>query len=306
MKRLLALMLAAIAALSFCACAEEIDVSALTVSSPTGAPGLALAVLAEEHPERYTYLTVEALPAEFANGTTDFIIAPINAGAKLYRAGKSGYRLGAVVAWGNLFIASQRENFQLSDINGAELTLFGENTINASIALYALKQNGIEPTKVSYLAGAANTQQLLLTDESAIVVTAEPALTAAQKKNDRITGYAVNDLYEQATGNAGFAQAGLFIRGGLIDEAPEAVDAYLALAAEACGRCASDPEAVAKAAVALEILPSEAVALSAIPNCAIRFVPAWEAKAAIETTASIDLAQYGGDVPADEFYYGAP
>lgn len=304
MKKLFALLLAA-AMLCLCACAEGVDVSALRISSPTGAPGLALATLAAEHPDNYTYLTVEALPAEFANGTADFIIAPINAGAKLYKAGKSNYRLAAVVAWGNLFIASQREGFALEDINGAEITLFGENTINASIALYALSHNGIEPGAVSYLAGAANTQQLLLSDESAIVLTAEPALTAARMKNDRITGYAVNDLYMKATGIEGFAQAGLFVRGGLIEENPAAVDAYLALAADACDRCASDPEAVAAAAVALEILPSEKVALSAIPNCAIRFVPAPEAKPAIETTAQIDLAQYGGAVPLDDFYYGA-
>ena len=47
------------------------------------------------------------------------------------------------------------------------------------------------------------------------------------------------------------------------------------------------------------------VALSAIPRCAIRFVAAPEAKALVEKTAQIDLSQFGGAVPADDFYYGA-
>ena len=147
----------------------------------------------------------------------------MNAGAKLFKAGKSTYKLGAVVTWGNLYFASQRENFALEDINGADITLFGENTINASIALFALAQNGIEPANVEYLAGAANTQQLLLSDDTAIVLTAEPALTAAKMKNEAVTGYAVNDLYKAATGNEGFAQAGLFIRAETIENDPEAV-----------------------------------------------------------------------------------
>ena len=45
--------------------------------------------------------------------------------------------------------------------------------------------------------------------------------------------------------------------------------------------------------------------MTAIPNCAIRFEPARDAKEQIETTANIDLAQYGGAVPDDAFYYGA-
>lgn len=96
--------------------------------------------------------------------------------------GKSTYKLAAVVAWGNLFFASQRKDFSVEDINDASITLFGENTINSSIALFVLRENGIVPKNVSYLAGAANTQQLMLSDPEAIVLTAEPALTAARNK----------------------------------------------------------------------------------------------------------------------------
>ncbi len=285
--------------------ADETDISSYRISSPSGAPGLALAVLAAKYPEQYTYLTAETITAEFSNGTAVFIIAPVNAGAKLYKAGKSTYKLGAVVSWGNLFIASQRENFTLEDINGGDITMFGENTINSSITLFVLEENGIVPASVSYLAGAANTQQLLLSDESAIVLTAEPALSAARMKNDRITSYSVNELYRTATGYDGFAQAGLFIRAGLIESDPEGINAYLRLAEESCGLCTDDVQAVAEAAVAMEILPSTKVALTAIPNCTIRYMPALEAREYVEITANIDLKQFGGAVPADGFYYDA-
>ena len=306
MKKMICLLLAVLLLTGAVAAASaEEDISAFRIAAPGGAPALALAVLAAENPENYSFVAAETIAAEFANETADFIIAPINAGAKLYKAGKSDYRLAAVVSWGNLYFASQKEGFSAEDINGAELVLFGENTINASVALYALEKSGITPAKVDYLAGAANTQTLLLTDETAIVLTAEPALTAAGIKNERVSGCAVNALLKETAGMDGFAQAGLFVRAETLAEQPEAVKAYLALAEEAATKCTEDPDAVAEAAVALEILPNVKVAKSALPNCAIRYVCAAEAKEQIEQTAEIDLSQFGGAVPADDFYYEA-
>ena len=193
------------------------DEYSVKVSAPNGAPALAVATLAVEDPDSYTFVAADTIAAEFANKTADFIIAPLNAGAKLYKAGKSDYKLAAVVTWGNLYIASQKADFALEDINGATITLFGENTINASVVLYALAENGLEPASVEYLAGAANTQSLLLTDENAIVVTAEPALTAAKMKNDSISSYAVNDLLKAANGFDGYTQAGLFVSAAILE-----------------------------------------------------------------------------------------
>ena len=307
MKKIFAIVTALVMAMSLYtfAGAESPDISGLTVTSPGGAPALALAVMAVENKDNYSYIAADTIAAAFAGKEADFIIAPVNAGAKLYKAGKSTYMLAAVVSWGNLFIAAQKEDLKTEDLNGATITLFGENTINASVVLYALKENGIEPASVEYLAGASDTQSLLLSDENTIVVTAEPALTAAKMKNNSISAIAVNDLFRQVTGEEGYTQAGLFVKAETAESQPEAVAAFLKQAEEACGKCATDVETVAEAAVTMEILPNAKVAAAAIPGCAIRFVAAKDAKAAVEKTVQIDPAQFGGAVPADDFYYGA-
>lgn len=311
MKKILAVILALMIALGLCAFAnaESADISGLTVTSPGGAPALALAAMAVENPGQYQYISADEIVGAFAKAEADFIIAPINAGAKLFKAGKSTYKLAAVVSWGNLYIASQQEGLKAENLNGKKITLFGENTINASVVLFALKENGIEPSEVEYLAGADLTKELLLNDAEAIVVTAEPALTAAKiaaKQNEKtISAIAVNDLFRETAGMDGYAQAGLFVRAETLETKPEAVAAFLKLAEEACGKCTTDIEAVADAAEKLEILKSAKVAMQAIPGCAIRFVAAAEAKELIEKTANIDLSQFGGEVPADDFYYGA-
>ena len=302
MKKFLSLILAAMMLLSLSACAEA---PAMKVSSPAGAPGLALATLAVQNPENYTFVAAETISAEFASAQADFIVAPVNAGAKLFKMGKSTYQLAAVVSWGNLFFASQKEGFKLEDMNGAKVVLFGESTINAAVVCYAMEKNGIVPAEIEYLGSAANTQALLLSDAEAIVVTAEPALTAAKMKNDKITGYAVNELYKAATGYEGYTQAGLFVKAETVANQPEAVENFLKLVEEACLKNVEDIPAVAEAAVALELLPNMKVATNAIPGCAVRYVSALEAKEQVELTANVDLTQFGGAVPADEFYYGA-
>ena len=302
MKKLLSFALATVLSLS--TFAQNSEMYQVKVSSPAGAPALALATLAEKTPENYTFVAAEAISAEFANNTADFIIAPINAGAKLYKMGKSRYKLAAVVTWGNLYFASQKKNFKLKDIKKSELTLFGENTINASVALAALQKNKITAKSVAYLGSAAATQSLLLSDANAIVLTAEPALTAAKIKNPKITAYSLNDLYKKASGFDGFAQAGLFVRAETIAENPQVVEDFLAKAEESCKKSSTNLSEVVAAAVALQILPNAKVAESAIPNCAIRYLSATEAKKQVEATANIDLKQFGGELPKDDFYYG--
>ena len=304
MKKFLCLMMALLMLGSFAAAEEAAPAYTVTVASPNGAPGVALATLAVNNPDNYTYVAADTISAEFINANADFIIAPVNAGAKLFKLGKSSYQLCGVVSWGNLSFASQREGFTLADMNGRKVTLFAENTINSAVALYAMAQNGIVPSEIEYLAGAANTQALLLSDPEAIVLTAEPALTAASMKNPAITGYSLNELYKAATGFEGFTQAGLFVRAQTVAEQPEAVEAFLADAAAACEMCTTDVPAAAAAAVTMGLLPNEKVAQNAIPGCSIRFVPALEAREQLEFVANIDLSQFGGALPADEFYYG--
>ena len=312
MKKCIALMTALLLLLGLCAFANA--EGELTITAPNGAPALAIAACVAENRENYTPVAADAIGSAFVKGEADFIIAPVNAGALMHKKFLAGdnaheYKLAAVVSWGNLYFAAQRESLKPEDLNGANVTLFGENTINASVVLYALKGLGIEPAKVDYLAGADKTKELLLDSAEAIVVTAEPALTAAKfaakQKEQTISAVSVNELLKQATGDDGYTQAALFVKAETAAAQPEAVAAFLKSVEEACGKCATDVEAVAEAAVTLEILGNAKVAAAAIPGCAIRFVGAKEAREQIEKTASIDLKQFGGELPPDDFYYGA-
>ena len=292
LKKLFSLLLCLALTLSLTAAFAD---GTWTLTCPNGAPALSVATIAVARPDDFTFIAADTIPAAFASAEADFIIAPVNVGAKLFKAGKSGYRLAAVITWGNLVFASQRENFSLEDLKEHKLTLFGADTINASVALYALKQYGIEPELADPLAGAAETKALLETDPEAIVLTAEPMFTAAKVANDKITGIHINELLDN-----GYTQAGLFVRPETLEKNPELVTAALTEIEESCALCESDPDKVAEALKALEMKFPKA----AIPGCSISFVPAAQAKRLVEVTVEIDPAQFGGEDPADGFYYG--
>ena len=302
MKKIIAFVVSMTLALGLLGAASG-EAYQMKLSAPAGAPALTVAVPAAENPELYTFLDASTIGAEFQKNEADFIIAPINAGATLYKKGASSYRLAAVVTWGNLFFASQKEGFSEESLKGADLVLFGENTINASVVLAVLEARGITPGSVNYLAGAAETQAELLSNPDAVVVTADPAVTAARIKNEKVSVISVQEMLKEALGMDGYAQAGLFVRAETAENYPEETKAYLETVKEAAGMAQSDPEKVAEAAVRLEILPNAKIALAAIPGCSIRFVSAPEAREAVEKTAGINLAQYGGELPADDFYY---
>lgn len=304
-KRLLGIALGAGAlALSLASCGSK----ELTIAAPNGAPAVALASVAGVKGEddiyalasNYELVDAEAIPSVLTKGEKDLVIAPINAGAKLYKAGKSKYQLAAVVTWGNLAFASQKENFTINDIDGSDLILFGEGTINASIANYVLAQKNITPASVTYKGSAAETQAELTKNANAIVLSAEPAITAAKLQKPAITSIDVQTLYKEISGKSGYTQAGLFINP---NSNKEKVNEFINQFKSSALDTKNDLDKVAKICVDLKILPKEAVAKKAIPLCNINFVKAVDAKSEIEATAQIDMSQFGGALPADDFYY---
>ena len=101
MKKILAMMMALVLTMSLCAfsAAEGADISGLTVTTPGGAPALALAAMAAENPGQYTTVAADTIAAAFAGKEADFIIAPLNAGAKLYKAVTFSARNSAGIRW---------------------------------------------------------------------------------------------------------------------------------------------------------------------------------------------------------------
>lgn len=278
----------------------------LTVIAPSGAPALSLGDLAINHTEEYSVelnKSAAALKAAFGSGEADVIVAPINLGAQMYIQNQT-YQLASVLTWGNLYFASQKADFKISDLNGANVTLFGQGTINDIIVQHILSKKNITlGEKSTYLADTNLTNAELLQNENAIVLVAEPALSAAKAKKENITSISVQDLYKEVSGANSYPQAGCFIKIETASNYKKTVRAFLTDLKASADLCNEDSSKAAEYAVELEIGANAGIIASAIPNCNIQYVKASDAKKDIETMVGIKSQLFGGSNPVDEFYY---
>ena len=287
-----------------------VDDYKLSVVAPTGAPAVALANIAINDKEQYSYIDAGTIGAQFTAAEKDIIVAPVNTGAKLYKEGKSTYRLGAVLTCGNIYVATQRTDIEtVSDLSGKEIVLFGEATINYPIAKYALEQNGV--TNATYTASttAQATKDLLVENPNAIVVTAEPALTVVtnqlKQQGKTVKSFSIQELYKNATGSD-YTQAALFIKYYTIIYHKSAVDKFLEEVKASCDLFTTNLDKAADNVIEAAIpgVPAaKPVLLTTLPKCSIKYVSALDAKSALEKTARVDLDKFGGAVPENEFYY---
>ncbi len=291
---------------------STVDDYKLTVVAPSGAPAIALGNIAINDKDNYTFIAADTIGAQFSAKQKDIIVAPINAGAAQFKSGASTYKLGAVLTWGNLVIATGREDIQtINDINGKDLTAFGGNTINYSYVKHVLDSNNVTPNYVTPLADAAATNSLLISDPNNIVVTAEPAVTAAttkvlSEKGVTLKKFPLYDLYKDSSGNIlEYTQAALFISESAITNHKTVVDKYLVDLEESIKLFGTNLDKSVENIVSLQIngLPGAPVLKKAIPGCNIKYKSAKDAKTSVERTANIDLSKFGGAVPSDEFYY---
>ena len=284
---------------------ENKDDYKLKVSAPGGAPAIAAAELATTYQDDYEFtlgLGADALQPLFVNKSSDVIIAPINLGAKLYIKNAS-FKLAAVLTWGNLFFASQKEDFTLASMNDSDVTFFGEGTVNDVVVKYVLSENNISPKSITYLGSTSETQTTLITNSDAIVLIAEPALSVAKNNNANIKSISVQELYKEASGNNEFPQAGCFINVNTLTDHKSVVNQFLKRLEESTTKCATDTETIAGYAETLALGGKKAILVKAIPNCNIKFVKAKNAKAQLEFAVSINQALFGGANPVEEFYY---
>lgn len=282
-----------------------VDDYKLKIASPSGAPLIAISgALDGKDYETNLNLAPTLLPAYFGNGSVDFIVAPINMGAQLYKK-SANFKLASVLTWGNLFFASKDENFdELADVNNADLVLFGEGTVNDAVVNYVLTENNITPKTKEYKADTQETQSLLLNDnDNKIFLVAEPALSAAKTKDSTIKSISVQSLFEAKSGAKKFTQAGLFVNIKTANEHKGLVDSFINDVKKSCIDANNNADKIIDSAIKLGITTPKAVLTKAITGCNISFKKAKEAKEELEFTANLMLNLFGGSLPENEFYY---
>ena len=319
MKKILSIIALFILVFGLTACKdiqEEKELVHLKIMAPIGTPALAQTYMESTLPSLGDNITYEIdsvygtdpLVAAFGSGSHDIIYAPTNLGAKLISTGLD-YQFAGTVVWGNLYLASTGyDTFTLDDLDGKEIIAFGQNA-TPDIVLQTILDNHIFTTAptITYVDSVSQAQAEILTDNTKIVLMAEPALSVLglpTKLGDSLNVIDLQHEWEIVTGSLSYPMAGIFVKSDLDTNI---VNAYLTAVENSIDEANSNPDEVAQMAVDLDYGFPLGVLISAIPRSNLSYLNALESKDALEIyfTYIIELnpALIGGNLPGDTFYY---
>lgn len=192
---------------------STVDTSTVKVLTPSGAPSLSTIPLIKEGYDVEVVDGPDMLQAAFVNPSPEYdvIIAPTNLGMKLATAGKTDYRLMAIVTWGNFYLVANDEKI-LESTDLIKVGAFGEQAVSGLVFNKLYPQYA---EQVEWYASVAECAAALTAGNIDLALLAEPVATAtiAKNKENGKDLFIVADLQKEwSEAGQGFPQAGLFVR----------------------------------------------------------------------------------------------
>lgn len=275
----------------------------ISIIVPNGTPALALTTYFENDGVNYEIVNgSDPLVSAFTNETHDFIVAPVNLGAKLYKA-NGNYLHFKTIVWGNTYIVSKTNISSINDLEGKSITAFGESSTPGIVLKALLKHYNIN-CDITYVEDVSTANSLLMSGQAEIILSAEPSLSKINSSNK----FYILDLQEEwkkMTGSFSYPQAAIFVRKSIFENT--VIKKHLNLLEKAITDT-KNAEYVASKAVLIDSTFEKlgvSTLIKAIPNCHFELVD--NEKTAIESFFNIlnDLglsAMYGNTMPDDSFY----
>lgn len=316
MKKLFALMMALVLALSAAACAvAEEPVKVYALKGPTG---IGMVQMMDQNDGSYAFTLAGApdeVVAAVASGSADIAAVPTNLAATLYNKTQGGVQMMALNTLGVLSILEKGESIQsVADLAGKTIYATGQGSTPEYVLNYILATNGLtDSVTVEYKAEHAELATLAAAGEADIVMLPEPNVTSVLMQNsDFRIALDVTELYNEAAAMNGVEGATMsmgcvIVRKAFAEEQPDKVAAFMDGYAKSVAFVNDDVAGAAAMVEAQGILPKAAVAQKAIPNCHIVFISGEEMKTQIkpffDVLYSTNPKSVGGTLPGDDFYY---
>lgn len=232
LQRTVKTLLAAVLLTSLAGCtASEPEKTPAKVLAPTGAPALATLGMRDGDLAEVEYAEgQDLLAAELNKSDSDYdiILAPVNLGVKSWKESDT-WQLKAVVTWGNLYVVSDTEDWNVEDNT---IGAFGEGAVPGLVFSEVFPDLKCD---VTFFPSAAEASQALISGQVHTALLAQPVAAAAVAKSKE-AGHEVSitsdlqQLWQEKTGSAnkGYPQAGVFVKKGEDESAAlEAMSSFL-------------------------------------------------------------------------------
>ena len=266
----------------------------------------------------YTYSIMGAadeLTPLVLQGELDIVSVPANLASTLYNKTEGGVRVLAVNVLGVLYIGefNTEELNSVADLKGKTIYATGKGSTPEYFLRYILTQNGIDPDNdvtIEWKSEPSEVVALLNAEQKGIAMLPQPYVTAAATQLGEGFRVAISLSDEWAALDNGTlcTTAVVMARTAFVEENPQAVETFLeefAASAQWVNENVADAAALCGE---YEIIKAP-IAQKAIPNCNIVCITGSEMKDALSGCLQVIFDQnpkaVGGQLPADDFYYGA-
>lgn len=260
-------------------------------------------------------VTADELTPKLLKGEMDIMAVPANLAAVLYNNTKGQVKMLAVGALGVLYIVEKGGDSvqSIQDLKGKTIYSTGKGTTPEMSLTYLLAQNGLDINKdvtMEWMSEPTETVARLSAQETGVAMLPQPFTTVAQTQVEGLRiALSLEDEWNKLNNGSRLVTAAVIVRSEFAEQNPEAVENFL-----------KDYEAsvtwinanVADAAPLMEKygIVKAPIAQKALPLCNLVALSGDEMKAAaqgyLQTLFDQKPQAVGGQMPGDDFYYGAP
>ena len=299
----------------------------LSFYAPDGAPALAIAKFINDSENfgidgviDYKVVSSNDIGGVMSQGVGDFIVMPVNAASKLYKAGNSQYVMTAVITHGNLYLMSSDGTTTLDGLKGKVVGVIGQGLVPDLTLKAILSDNNLLDDVVAgdtatdgkitlrYFQSAQEMIPLLKQGKLSVGLLPEPAATnLTSVANNKVwTRVDIQELYDNQA--KAYPQAVLMVRKSVYEPFKEQIDGMkdLFLAnVQWIKENTADAVSVVNSKLTEGVTPSldaSKITSIVVDNCKIYYQSATDAKALVENylqkiraIAPVSAGQIGED-----------
>lgn len=248
-------------------------------------------------------------------GQLDIVSVPANLASVLYNKTEGGVKALAVNVLGVLYIGefNTEELNTVADLKGKTIYATGKGSTPEYFLRYILTQNGLDPdadVTIEWKSEPGEVVALLNAEQKGIAMLPQPYATAAgaQLGEGFRVALSLSDEWAALDNGSLCTTAVIMARAAFADEHPDAVDTFLEEFAASASWVNENVDEAAELCGSYEIIKAP-VAKKALPKCNIVCISGNEMKAALSGCLGVlfeqNPASVGGNMPQDNFYYGA-
>ena len=251
--------------------------------------------------------------AKIAQGDVDVASIPANLAATLFNKTKGAYKVACLNVLNVLYIVETGSAIsKLADLKGKTLYASGKGAVPEYTLSYLLSKNGMtlgEDVQVEWKSEHTECVAALAQDPEGIALLPQPFVTVAQTKNNQIrVAIDLGAEWEAVNPQSKLIAGVTIISSKLISDSPDAVTALLSHYKDSVAFAVDHPDEAATLVGKYGIVP-EPIAKVALPKCNITYIDGADMKSALSSylgiLAEANPQSVGGQVPGDDFYFGA-